>query len=277
MKPKTCLNFFSKTGNQKGFSLVEVVIVAAVVGIIALIAVNLLVDTHKHDIRLTVNQERRDLKDEISQIISRDGCGIYYLVDSNYTLLPKTEIQLQFPDDDAIVPLLPAGVSAGSVGGLVSPSLRVQSKLRYGSFEVQDVKLAPYVNYSTNPPTRSYVNLTSGSLGEKKAQLEIVVLDKTGSRTSSDPTAEAQIRTKVIAIPVVVVPEDGKLVNCYSLERWASRLEGCTGVGGVWDAEKQTCDLNVNGGGGEGSVNRCSAADRCAADPNFIISEINNK
>ncbi|MEY4616442.1 MAG: hypothetical protein RJB66_1402 [Pseudomonadota bacterium] len=267
---------------KSGFTLIEAVIVVAILGIAGYFLSHLLVTATDQSVRLTVKQERRDLHEEISSIIKADGCGIGKLLNEEFEVVNKVPLPKDFEIDvptTMVFDLAPGPVPSSPRPdfGLRTPFMILDLGTRVGKHTVTKIELTGYQDLTVNPPVTKYVGVNS----EKnlvRAQITVTLIDQTGAnRNSSDPT-DLSRATYFSRHPVILSIDqkdtptdstDDELLTCRSVEEIAYIQETCLAADGEWNTNTLKCNLDNKNKTDNGSGSFCAISESCNVNKNY--------
>jgi prepilin-type N-terminal cleavage/methylation domain-containing protein len=246
--------------DQKGFSLIEILVAIGIVSIISAAISSMISNMYDMENRLRVSQDGRSLQYELEQLTKQDMCGIVNLDTKtiNNTLY-DTNKPYAFNNTEAL-------------SGL---GLTLRSNSSYGMLDIIGIQLEPWLDKTTSPYSYKYVPAddtaaTAGAATRVKAQIKISYV-KRGERSMIGTINEPKQFDATQPVFLVKSPSNPNIViDCYSEESENIQKEMCTGsLGGEWDPSvtPPACKLTT---ADSGNSFNCLQTDSCGVVSRYI-------
>lgn len=227
--------------DQRGFSLIEMMIVAAVISILAFGISSLLTESFKNQSKIEQKDALRFFQQEVESIIKYNAnCGI-----SN---IPTTVTN--FNDSTTY-----------SISSITSPNSSISAGIQYGAVTISTLELTGHLNRTDQ--TLHYIGLDSGSTTtDKHIQANI----KISAQSKALPFSS-------IHLPVRLTLNDTRtqIIGCQHLLAASTNMDIgliCSSMGGDWDPSTEKCQLPCPSG-----FYMDEKSSRCVADEDDSDSE----
>lgn len=254
---------------NSGFTLTEILVGIAIVGIVLTILAKILVDTSQHDIILSLKQEKRDFHEEIKTLVHSPGCGLDFLIgrDDDGHLYPTGG-----DNSHAIEPnpnfSATAGLTKYAITSLISPSLSLTTSKMVNRIKVESIQLLPWVD-PTNPSSADGVEIGSyfpvDSLNNSiKAQINVELTDIAGATKDKNIRRFISRNPVILKLGPVVSGTKRKIIDCLTIDQVAMTQQICEAMSGSWNPGSFKCDLEETNSRKGGFQNRCAANEACS-------------
>lgn len=225
--------------HRRGFTIIELLVGLAILGIISMGLATLLADSAKNQRRIENKTEAQSLADEAKSIIkSSANCGITALPMNVKNWNKATTYNIILEDTFG--------------------SLKIESKKKYSSLSINSVYIAGYLNNISN--AKSFIGLESGLASNDRyirASIEVTVSEN----------ANTTLRPINIPVKLTLDPSKKKIIACSHILEDALYSEMCGTLGGDWDADSSKCELPCPSGSTKDvDTSKCVFADNRASE-----------
>ena len=252
---------FSGLKNSKGFSLIELMIVLAIMMIISLTVAQIMVNTALQKRSLEVMQAGRDFHDEITQIVGGDKCGLSKITGIDTATLyfdgtSTDDVLVKRADSDFIDNGLETDGSTPPIKNTFDIELKgiglwkagVKKGDNYDNLKIQitSIQLVPFktTNKSSTSPA-SYAPVDSKiakTASFYKAQIEIKYKGTIGGRESVERTSRHPVILTMTRETEDDITTDAYISDCGSLEKIRHAKTVCESMkNSDWDDEELKC------------------------------------